>query len=76
MGSSPQSGGGRKMPKGRKRVRLLYENRISFYSFLVALPGTLVGGILIWMQAWSTRIEAGVVILRVGCVVDIGAGTA
>lgn len=43
------------MPKGRKRVRLLYENRISFYSFLVALPGTLVGGILIWMQAWSTE---------------------
>jgi two-component system, NtrC family, nitrogen regulation sensor histidine kinase NtrY len=43
------------MPKGRKRVRLLYENRISLYSFLVALPGILVGGILIWMQAWSTQ---------------------
>jgi two-component system nitrogen regulation sensor histidine kinase NtrY len=55
MGSSPQSSGGRKMPKSRKRVRLLYENRISLYSFLVALPGILVGGILIWMQAWSTQ---------------------
>ncbi|HEY4843207.1 MAG TPA: ATP-binding protein [Terriglobales bacterium] len=43
------------MPKSRKRVRLLYENRISLYSFLVALPGILVGGILIWMQAWSTQ---------------------
>jgi two-component system nitrogen regulation sensor histidine kinase NtrY len=43
------------MPKGRKRARLLYENRISLYSFLVALPGILVGGILIWMQAWSTQ---------------------
>lgn len=43
------------MPKARKRVRLLYENRISLYSFLVALPGILVGGILIWMQAWSTQ---------------------
>jgi len=51
MGSSPQSGGGRKTPK----ARLLYENRISLYSFLVALPGILVGGILIWMQAWSTQ---------------------
>ncbi len=55
MGFSPQSGGGRKMPKGRKRVRLLYENRISLYAFLVALPGILVGGILIWQQAWSTQ---------------------
>jgi two-component system, NtrC family, nitrogen regulation sensor histidine kinase NtrY len=55
MGSSPHSGSGKKMPKGRKRVRLLYENRISLYSFLVALPGILVGGILIWMQAWSTQ---------------------
>ncbi|HSZ64001.1 MAG TPA: ATP-binding protein [Terriglobales bacterium] len=43
------------MPKARKRVRLLYENRISLYSFLVALPGILVGGVLIWMQAWSTQ---------------------
>ncbi|MGA7290671.1 MAG: ATP-binding protein, partial [Terriglobales bacterium] len=43
------------MPKGRKRVRLLYENRISLYAFLVALPGILVGGILIWQQAWSTQ---------------------
>jgi two-component system, NtrC family, nitrogen regulation sensor histidine kinase NtrY len=55
MDSSPQSGGGRKMAKGRERVRLLYENRISFYAFLVALPGILAGGILIWMQAWSTQ---------------------
>jgi two-component system nitrogen regulation sensor histidine kinase NtrY len=55
MGSSPQISGGRKMPKSRKRVRLLYEHRISLYSFLVALPGILVGGILIWMQVWSTQ---------------------
>src|SRR5580698_4357351 len=55
MGSSPQISGGRKMPKGRKRVRLLYEHRISLYSFLVALPGILVGGTLIWMQAWSMQ---------------------
>src|ERR1700723_434506 len=55
MGSSPQSSGGRKMPKARKRVRLLYENRISLYSFFVALPGIVVGGVLIWMQVWSTQ---------------------
>ncbi|HEY1677778.1 MAG TPA: ATP-binding protein [Candidatus Sulfotelmatobacter sp.] len=37
----------------RKRARLLYENRISLYSFLVALPGLVVSGILVWMQPWS-----------------------
>jgi nitrogen fixation/metabolism regulation signal transduction histidine kinase len=39
----------------RKRVRLLYEHRISLYSLLVALPGIAVSGILIWMQSWSTE---------------------
>src|ERR1700728_1193293 len=48
MGSSSS---GPKRP--RKRVRLLYENRISLYSFLVALPGLLVSVVCIWMQAWS-----------------------
>jgi len=55
MGSSPQSGEWRKTPRARKRVRLLYEHRISLYSFLVALPGILVSSVLIWMQAWSTQ---------------------
>src|SRR5206468_9037782 len=32
---------------------LLYENRISLYSFLVALPGLLVSGILVWTQPWT-----------------------
>ncbi len=48
MGSSSS---GPKRP--RKRVRLLYENRISLYSFLVALPGLLVSAVLVWTQAWS-----------------------
>ena len=43
----------RKIP--RKRVRLLYERRIGFYSFLLALPGIVVSGILIWLQPWSTE---------------------
>ncbi len=37
----------------KKRHRLLYENRISLYSFLVALPALLVSGILVWLQPWS-----------------------
>jgi len=37
----------------RKRVRLLYEHRINLYSLLVALPGIVVSGILIWLQQWS-----------------------
>ena len=37
----------------KKRHRLLYENRISLYSFLVALPALLVSGILVWLQPWT-----------------------
>src|ERR1700691_1552774 len=55
MGSSPQTGGKSAVRKGpRKRVRLLYEHRISLYALFVALPGALVSGILIWQQGWST----------------------
>lgn len=52
MGSSPQPAGGaarRKTP----RKRALYERRINFYSFLTALPGIIVSGILIWLQPWT-----------------------
>jgi two-component system, NtrC family, nitrogen regulation sensor histidine kinase NtrY len=54
MGSSPQGTphpGARKPPK--KRVRLLYERRIGLFALLVALPGLVVGGIFIWLQAWT-----------------------
>ena len=40
-------------PRPKKRTRLLYENRISLYSFLVALPGLIVSAVLVWMQPWS-----------------------
>ncbi len=56
MVSSSQTGGKaetRKVP--RRRVRLPYENRIGLYSLLVAFPGILVSGILIWRQPWSTE---------------------
>jgi two-component system nitrogen regulation sensor histidine kinase NtrY len=54
MASSPRTSGkaeSRKIP--RKRARLLYEHRITIYSLLVALPGIVVSGILIWRQPWT-----------------------
>jgi two-component system nitrogen regulation sensor histidine kinase NtrY len=50
MGSSSI---GPKPSRPRKRARLLYEHRISVYSFLVALPGLLVSAILVWVQPWT-----------------------
>jgi two-component system, NtrC family, nitrogen regulation sensor histidine kinase NtrY len=46
----------------RKRVRLLYERRISLFSLLVALPAIIVGGILIWLQSWSVESKGGVLV--------------
>jgi len=54
MGSSPRGSpnpGARKPP--RKRVRLLYERRVSLFALLVALPGLLISGIFIWLQSWT-----------------------
>jgi nitrogen fixation/metabolism regulation signal transduction histidine kinase len=54
MASSPQ---GSLNPRGRKpppkRVRLLYERRVSLFALLVALPALLTSGIFIWLQAWT-----------------------
>jgi two-component system nitrogen regulation sensor histidine kinase NtrY len=56
MASSPPTSGKAAIRKvHRKRVRLLYEHRISLYSLFVALPGIVVSGILIWLQPWSTE---------------------
>jgi two-component system nitrogen regulation sensor histidine kinase NtrY len=60
MGSSPLGKPNptlRKPP--RKRVRLLYERRISLFSLFVALPGMLLSGVFIWMQAWSLESRIG-----------------
>ena len=43
----------------RKRVRLLYERRISLFSLFVALPGMLLSGVFIWMQTWSLESRIG-----------------
>jgi two-component system, NtrC family, nitrogen regulation sensor histidine kinase NtrY len=50
MGSSSS---GPKPSRPRKRTRLLYEHRITLYSFLVAFPGLLVSVILVWTQPWT-----------------------
>jgi two-component system, NtrC family, nitrogen regulation sensor histidine kinase NtrY len=43
------------MSRPRRKARLLYEHRISLYSFLVALPGLVVTGVLVWLQPWSIQ---------------------
>src|SRR5215472_16601685 len=50
MGSNPAL---RTPSRVKKRTRLLYENRISLYAFLVALPGLLVSAVLVWTQPWT-----------------------
>lgn len=47
----------------RRKSRLLYEHRISLYSFLVALPGLIVTAVLVWMTSWS--LEARLTLLGV-----------
>jgi len=52
MGSSSS---GSRSSRPPKRARLLYEHRISLYSFLVALPALVVSIVLVWAQPWSTE---------------------
>src|SRR5438552_5083904 len=53
MGSSPLGTNPTFRKPPRKRVRLLYERRITLFSLLVALPGMLLSGVFIWTQPWS-----------------------
>jgi len=56
MAFSPHvSGKAEKRRIPRKKIRLHYERRIGIYSLVVALPGILVSGVLIWRQPWSTE---------------------
>lgn len=52
---------GAKPPRTRKRHRLLYEHRISLYSFLVALPGILLSIVLVWTQSWSIELRISLI---------------
>ncbi|PYX32652.1 MAG: ATP-binding protein [Acidobacteria bacterium] len=54
MESSPQPAGKTAQRKA-PRKRAQYERRINFYSFLAALPGIILSGVLIWMQPWTTE---------------------
>jgi two-component system nitrogen regulation sensor histidine kinase NtrY len=49
----------------RKRVRLLYERRISLFSLFVALPGMLLSGIFIWIEPWSLEAKCALTIVEV-----------
>ncbi len=65
MASSPQPRGKappRKSP--RRRVRAPYERRVTFYSFLAALPGIVVSGVLIWIQSWSVESKIALSLLE------------
>jgi two-component system nitrogen regulation sensor histidine kinase NtrY len=64
MGSSSHGDskpGARKPPP--KRVRLLYERRVNLFSFLVALPGMIGSGFLIWLQPWGLESKLAVAVL-------------
>lgn len=54
----------RPAPRPRKRARLLYEHRISLYSFLVALPGLIVSIVLVWMQPWGLESRLALIALE------------
>lgn len=48
----------------RKRVKLLYGRKVSLFSFLVALPGTLISGIFVWLQPWTLQSKFGLLALE------------
>jgi two-component system nitrogen regulation sensor histidine kinase NtrY len=74
MGSSPGGNPTPALPKAShkktsrktspKRVRLLYERRISLFALLVALPGIVVSGVFIWLQPWSLQSRLGLLLVE------------
>jgi two-component system nitrogen regulation sensor histidine kinase NtrY len=62
--SSPGSPSPGARKPSRKRVRLLYERRINLFSLLVALPGMIVSGFLIWLQLWSAETKWALVLVE------------
>ena len=53
MAFRPQTSGKAETRRSLRRRRLRYEHRIWLFSLLVALPGVLVSGSLVWLQPWS-----------------------
>jgi len=55
MAFSPQISGKAETRRTPHKRRLRYEHRIWLYALFVALPGTLVGVVLIWLEPWSVE---------------------
>jgi two-component system, NtrC family, nitrogen regulation sensor histidine kinase NtrY len=51
-------------PQSRRKVRLLYGRKVTLFSFLVALPGILISGVLIWTQTWSAQSKISLLVLE------------
>ena len=51
--------------KRQPRKRLLYARRVSLFSALVALPGAIVSGVLIWGQDWSIESKLTLFLLEI-----------
>ena len=54
MGSSPRVLSS-VTPKKRKTQRAPFEHRVTRFSILLAAPGLVISGILIWLQPWSVQ---------------------
>ena len=54
MGSSPRVLSS-VTPKKRKTQRAPFEHRVTRFSILLAAPGLVISGILIWIQPWSVQ---------------------
>ena len=52
MGSSPGVNDSSQR-KSRKPLRAPFERRVTGFSALLAVPGLLLSGVLIWLQSWS-----------------------
>jgi len=65
MAFSPHTGRADRQKTPRKRIRLLYERRVSLYSLFVALPGILISGVLIWFQPWLIESKIALFVVEV-----------
>jgi nitrogen fixation/metabolism regulation signal transduction histidine kinase len=61
---SKNMGSSSRPASGTRRVKLLYGRKVSLFSFLVALPGFLITGTLIWVQPWSMQSKLGLLALE------------
>ena len=60
MGSDDRPG-----DRHQPRKRLLYARRVSLFSALVALPGAIISGVLIWQQSWTIESKLTLFLLEI-----------